>query len=106
MFNEPWEAHAFALAVRLSQAGHFAWSEWTAALSRQIAAAQAAGDPDNADTYYVHWLEALVDLCLAKGLLVPDSLLRRTEAWRAAYIHTPHGQPVELSAAAVEGIDA
>jgi hypothetical protein len=28
VFNEPWKAQAFALAVRLSDAGYFTWSEW------------------------------------------------------------------------------
>jgi len=32
VFAEPWQAHAFALAVKLSEAGFFTWSEWSAAL--------------------------------------------------------------------------
>ena len=32
VFNEPWEASAFALAVRLSEEGHFTWPEWVAVL--------------------------------------------------------------------------
>jgi hypothetical protein len=33
VFAEPWEAQAFALAVRLSEQGHFTWKEWAAALA-------------------------------------------------------------------------
>ena len=33
VFNEPWQAHAFALAAPLSEAGCFSWPEWAAALS-------------------------------------------------------------------------
>ena len=29
VFAEPWEAQAFALAVRLFEQGHFSWNEWT-----------------------------------------------------------------------------
>ena len=32
VFAEPWQAHAFALAVKLSDAGVFSWAEWTQAL--------------------------------------------------------------------------
>ena len=28
MFAEPWQAQAFALAVKLSEQGHFTWKEW------------------------------------------------------------------------------
>jgi len=97
VFREPWEAHAFALAVRLSEAGGFTWAEWAAALSREIKAAQAAGDPDLGNTYYRHWLRALERLCAEKGLTSPADLQRRAEEWRQAYLHTPHGKPVELA---------
>lgn len=99
VFAEPWEAHAFALAVRLAESGCFTWSEWTAALSQEIQAAQQHGDPDTGHTYYVHWLNALERLCTARGLVSPAESAQRQEAWRQAYLHTPHGQPVELAAA-------
>ena len=99
VFREPWEAHAFALAVRLSEAGYFGWDEWVAVLSQEIRAAQEQGDPDLGETYYQHWLKALERLCAAKGLVSRDAIQQRQEAWRRAYHHTPHGQPVELEAA-------
>ena len=96
LFREPWEAHAFALAVRLSEAGWFSWTEWAAALSRTIQTAQTQGDPDLGNTYYRHWLSALEQLCAQKGLVADAEAQRRREAWRQAYLHTPHGQPVVL----------
>jgi nitrile hydratase accessory protein len=99
VFDEPWQAQAFALAVRLSEAGYFTWSEWTEVFSQEITAAQERGDPDLGDTYYHHWLNALERLCAAKGLVGLKDLARRREAWRRAYLNTPHGQPVDLSAA-------
>jgi nitrile hydratase accessory protein len=96
VFREPWEAHAFALAVRLSEAGCFTWSEWTTVLSQEIRGAQERGDPDLGSSYYHHWLRALERLCVDKGLTNQVDLQERTEAWRAAYLHTPHGKPVEL----------
>ncbi len=96
VFREPWEAQAFALAVELSQAGHFTWDEWASALATEIAAAQAAGDPDLGDTYYRHWLAALERLAAEKGLAAPCDMRARRDAWEAAYRATPHGQPVNL----------
>ena len=96
VFREPWEAQAFAMAVRLHEAGHFTWPEWAAALSEQIRRAQAAGDPDLGDTYYQHWLAALERLVAAKGLVGPDELARRKDEWAEAARATPHGAPIEL----------
>ena len=96
VFAEPWQATAFALAVRLSNEGHFTWAEWAATLSGEIAAAQRAGDPDLGDTYYLHWVRALERLCAAKGLAPNAEVDRRSDEWRRAYLRTPHGQPIEL----------
>jgi nitrile hydratase accessory protein len=62
VFNEPWEARAFAMVLALQQGGLFTWPQWAAALSRQIKIAQAAGDADLGNTYYQHWLLALESL--------------------------------------------
>lgn len=102
IFNEPWEAHALALAVRLSESGCFSWSEWAATLSQEIRVAQEGGDPDLGHSYYHHWLNALEQLCVEKGLVIGADMHRRKERWRRAYLHTPHGQPIELSAAGDE----
>jgi len=96
VFREPWQAQAFAMAVRLHQAGHFTWTEWAAALSDEIRRAHAAGDPDLGDTYYQHWLAALERLVATKGLVTADELARRKDAWAAAARDTPHGEPIEL----------
>jgi nitrile hydratase accessory protein len=65
VFNEPWEARAFAMTLALHERGVFTWPQWAAALSRQIAQARAAGDADLGDTYYQHWLRALESLVSA-----------------------------------------
>lgn len=96
VFREPWEAQAFAMAVRLHEAGHFTWTEWAQALAEQIQVAQAAGDPDLGDTYYQHWLAALERLVAAKRLVSAEELARRKAEWAEAARTTPHGAPIEL----------
>jgi nitrile hydratase accessory protein len=96
VFAEPWQAQAFALAVKLSEEGHFTWKEWAAALAEELKAAADRGEPDDGSRYYEHWLAALERLVTAKGLSDPAALLQRKQAWADAYRHTPHGKPVEL----------
>jgi nitrile hydratase accessory protein len=102
VFPEPWQAQAFALAVNLSEQGHFTWKEWAATLADEIKAAASRGEPDDGSRYYHHWLAALERLVAAKGLCHPAALLARKEAWAEAYRHTPHGKPVELVASAAD----
>jgi nitrile hydratase accessory protein len=96
VFGAPWEAQAFAMSVRLHEAGHFTWTEWAERLAREIERAQAAGDPDRGDTYYHHWLAALEGLVAEKGLVGTDELHRRKDEWDAAARATPHGKPIVL----------
>lgn len=98
VFKAPWEAQAFAMAVALHERGVFTWPEWAEALAGRIGRAQAAGDADRGDSYYVHWLGALEDLLARKSVASADELHRYQEAWSHAAERTPHGQPVELQA--------
>ena len=98
VFREPWEAQAFAMTVKLHEAGLFTWEEWAAVLSAEIASAQSSGDPDLGNTYYRHWQNALERLVVEKGATLSTELEDRVETWRQAYLNTPHGQPIELSA--------
>ncbi len=96
MFAEPWQAQAFALAVKLSEQGYFTWKEWAGALADELKAAADRGEPDDGSQYYHHWVAALERLVTAKGLTDSPALLARKEAWADDYRHTPHGKPVML----------
>ena len=89
-------AQAFALTLNLHERGVFTWPEWTAALAEEIRRAQSAGDPDTGDTYYHHWVAALEEIVVAKGLTTFAMLTRYRDAWDAAARRTPHGTPIEL----------
>ena len=96
VFEEPWQAQAFAMAVKLHERGVFTWQEWAATLSEEIRRAQAAGDPDAGATYYRHWLCALERLVVAKGLGTMCALDERKHAWDRAARATAHGSPIRL----------
>src|SRR5262249_47068240 len=97
VFAEPWQAQAFALALKLSAQGHFTWKEWAAALAAELKAAADRGEPDDGSRYYHHWLAALEGLVAAKHLSDPAGIMARKDAWAEADRRTPHGKPVELA---------
>jgi nitrile hydratase accessory protein len=96
VFREAWEAQAFAMALLLHERGVFTWPEWAAALTAEIKAAQAAGDPDTGATYYRHWLHALEHLVVEKGVATAGLLHDTAHAWEDAARATPHGQAIVL----------
>ena len=91
VFNEPWEAQAFAMTVNLHQKGAFTWKEWADALSNEI---HSGLERD----YYQHWLSALEKIVADKKLSTADALAECKKAWHRAAAATPHGDPIELSA--------
>jgi len=98
VFEEAWQAEAFALTVRLHEAGCFTWNEWAATLAAVLREVSDRGAPDDGSHYYDHWLAALERLVTAKRVVSTSDLDRRKAAWTQAYLSTPHGQPVELQA--------
>ena len=102
-FAEPWQAQLFAVTLKLSQAGHFTWTEWTEHFGARLrrAAAESADDarpmPEvDSVTYYDVWLAALESLLIQRGVARAEELARLKQAWTDAYLNTPHGKPVEL----------
>ena len=97
VFEEPWQARAFAITLALHERGLFTWTEWASGLAREIRNAQAAGDPDSGSTYYRHWLTAIEHLVVHHGLVTSVHLDERRAAWHRAAHATPHGQPILLT---------
>ena len=98
IFQEPWEAQAFAMTLALHGRRLFTWGEWTAVLGEEIGRAQARGDPDTGKTYYHHWLAALERIVAEKGVADGASLDRCRGAWKRAAERTPHGSPIVVRA--------
>jgi nitrile hydratase accessory protein len=96
VFHEPWQAQAFAMALALHARGLFTWPEWAALLTEEIRRAQAEGDPDTGESYYLHWLATLERIVAAKGVATDATLARYRDAWDHAADRTPHGAPIAL----------
>ncbi len=96
IFQDSWEAEAFAIGNILIKQGFLTCSEWVEIFSEQIKLAQAQGDPDRGDTYYSHWLSALEKLCFERGLSDFQSYQNSLRLWKKAIRNTPHGVPLAL----------
>jgi hypothetical protein len=98
-FDEAWQAQSLAIADALVGAGVVTSMDWAEALGFELQSAARAGATDNADTYYLAVLGAVEKLLRRIEIIGRDELDARVEAWRQAYLSTPHGKPVELRAA-------
>jgi len=71
VFSAPWEARAFAIALKLSESGHFTWDEFRDHLIAEVRASDRIrardGTSDHGE-YYDHFLHALENLLEEKGL--------------------------------------
>jgi nitrile hydratase accessory protein len=92
VFREGWHAQVLGAAHALVDAGHANKQEWANTLGAALAKADAEGQPDTEDTYYLCALSALERLTP----LHADELRQRKQDWESAYRRTPHGQPVLL----------
>jgi nitrile hydratase accessory protein len=71
VFSAPWEARAFALALKLSESGHFTWDEFRQRLMAEVGASdriRARDGTSDQGEYYEHFLRALEKLLEEKGI--------------------------------------
>jgi nitrile hydratase accessory protein len=97
VFVEPWHAQVLALAYTLTANGLFSAREWAECLGHAIEDARRNGESDTGETYYHSALRALELLIAERSPEIRTRLDARVEEWRAAYLDTPHGKPVELA---------
>ncbi len=76
---------------------------WSKALGTELRNRAAAGNVDDADTYYRAILAALQTLLCESGKTARDEIYAREADWRNAYLNTPHGMPVKLGASEPTG---
>lgn len=95
-FEAPWHAQLFALTVHLNEAGHFAWPDWAERFGATLKRHGLAKELNGGDDYFIAWLETLEALMTETGAAEATALSDMHAAWEAAYLRTPHGQPVTL----------
>ena len=93
VFEAPWQAQAFAMALALHERGVFEWTDWAELLGKEIASGQHG---EGNDGYYSAWLSALETMIRDRGLADQSEISQRFHAWEEAAKHTPHGNPIKL----------
>ncbi|MEM9636460.1 MAG: nitrile hydratase accessory protein [Pseudomonadota bacterium] len=96
VFTEPWHAQVFALTVHLNEAGHFDWPDWATRFGATLKRHGLDRELDGGADYFAAWLETLEHFLASMDLAEADEVRRTKAAWEAAYLATPHGQPVTL----------
>ncbi len=86
VFDAPWEARAFGMAVALNEKAIYPWRDFSQGLASEIAEAeQKAID----STYYERWYAALEKLATTSGLVTQEELDQRTAEY-ASGMHDDH----------------
>ena len=82
VFSAPWEARAFAIALRLSEAGLFSWDEFRERLIAEVGKADHARARDGTAApgeYYQHFLRALERIVADKEIASAAEVERRID---------------------------
>jgi nitrile hydratase accessory protein len=83
VFDAPWEARAFGLAVALNEIGLYPWPDFSQELATEIATSEQQG---LSSSYYERWLASLEKLVIATGTITREEL----DAWTAQQAHDEH----------------
>jgi nitrile hydratase accessory protein len=83
VFEAPWQGRVFGMAQAMTRAALFQWDDFRACLIAELAHHDGTGEL----RYYDHFLRALEQLLAERGLVSPDALRDRVEAFR----HRDHG---------------
>jgi len=97
-FGEAWHAQVLAMADTLVTSGKISASDWAETLGAERRLDETNNAPDTEETYYAAALRALERLLDGAAIVPAPDLTTRRDSWERAYLATPHGQPVKLSA--------
>jgi nitrile hydratase accessory protein len=75
VFQAPWEARAFAIALSLCESGNYRWDEFRRSLIAEIAS--DADTHESSEEYYRQFLRALENLLASKRIVDHTELTRR-----------------------------
>lgn len=98
VFNEPWEASAFAIAVCLNQAGLFSWAEWVEVFSKEIKDTEST-KPGMVGQYYHTWFSALEKPVVDRQMLDKHAIDSKQKYLRdnpPPHDHHAHRAPIAI----------
>src|SRR5262249_23557356 len=98
VFAEAWHAEVLAIVNALVASYLFSSQEWAETFGSTLAKAHDRSATDDSATYYHCALGALETLIARQAPAISKAVPQRLEEWRRAYLNTPHGDPVLLSA--------
>ena len=87
VFEAPWQARLFGIAVSLAEAGLYCWDEFREELIYAVGRGDAADQRDRPYQYYEHFETALLSLLAKKGLELTDLVTATADVYAAR----PHG---------------
>lgn len=87
IFETPWQGRVFGMVRALCESGHYEWDEFRAELISEIDRWEENHEPDQPYRYFDHFLAALSNLLVAKGLCDAEELTSRIKVFEAR----PHG---------------
>lgn len=93
VFDEPWQARTFAMAVALAEQGIFKWAEFQKALITRVGHADASHTDDADYRYFDHFAGALTDLLGGLSVVGSDALNERTDEFAARPDDHDHDHP-------------
>jgi len=96
VFQEPWQARAFGLAMALTEGGTVPYDAFRDHLIARIVAWEAAPPAGEPYSYYAHWLQALEDVLAAQSLVTTADVDARSGQYAArppGHDHTHGHEP-------------
>ena len=96
--SEPWHAELLAIAVLLCETGHLDKSELPEVAGKAISGAGSSVDTSSDEAAFEAALSKLETVLAKKGIADRNEIDSALNEWRQAYLDTPHGKPVKLSA--------
>lgn len=97
-FSEPWHAELLAIAILLYETGRLDKSELSEIAGKAISDKGWSVGTASGEDAFVAALSKMESVLAGSGIAGRTEIDSALNEWRQAYLDTPHGEPVKLSA--------
>ena len=97
-FTEPWHAELLAIAILLCETGRLDKSELSEVAGKVISDTGSSVGKSSSEDAFEAALSTLESVLAGNGIADRTEIDSALKEWRQAYLETPHGEPVKLSA--------